>query len=405
MEDPLGRALERLLVAADAGRVYVFENFQDPEDGLCMRQTREVVAKGVTPEIDNPLLQRLPYEHSGFGRWAETLAQGAHIGGVVETFPREERAVLEQRGILSVLILPIEVNGKWHGFVGFDELRAPRDWSPEEVQLLRVGSELVGNFIGRQQVEQELARHRNHLEELVNQRSQELRESQEKLRQAEKLASVGTFAAGIAHEINNPVGSMVLAAEYALRIHDRPGGTQEVLNSLADIIRDGRRCREIVQSVLRFSRRDPTEKCISDLNHIVRRGVEVALLAYPEFSAIKYELAEGLPPVELNPTRIEQVIANLVRNSIESGDAQGKVSVRTTKSPRGVAVVVTDDGRGMTQEQCRQAFDPFFTTRLNQGGTGLGLSISHGIVSEHGGVIDITSTRGRGTVVTVELPA
>lgn len=256
----------------------------------------------------------------------------------------------------------------------------------------------------RKRAEAELAKHRNHLEELVEQRTQELEESREKLRQAEKLASVGTFAAGVAHEINNPVGAMVLAAEYALRVHDRPDGMQEVLKSLSDIIRDGRRSREIVQNVLRFSRQEPTEKCPCNLNEVVNRGLEVALLAHPGYQGLKFGLADDLPTVLMNSTRMEQVVANLVKNAIESRAAHGTVSVRTERAPDGVRIVVTDDGRGMTEQQRRQAFDPFFTTRQHQGGTGLGLSITHGIVSEHGGTVNIASVKGRGTVVTVELP-
>ncbi len=154
-EDPITNALGRLLVAADVGRVYVFENFEDPEDGLCMRQTHEAVGRSVQPEIDNPQLQHLSYHAEGFARWAETLAREEHISGLVATFPRGERDVLEPQGILSILILPIMVDGAWYGYIGFDELRRAREWSAEEVRLLRLGAEMLGNFIARKRIEAE----------------------------------------------------------------------------------------------------------------------------------------------------------------------------------------------------------------------------------------------------------
>ena len=155
-EDPLTKAIGRLLTAANASRVYIFENFVDPEDGLCMRQIYEGVTEGVAPEIDNPTLKHLPYETGAFSRWSEALVRGEYIGGSVETFPQGERDILEPQGILSILILPIEVNGQWYGFIGFDELRSKREWGVEDVRLLRIGAELIGNFISRKRAEMEI---------------------------------------------------------------------------------------------------------------------------------------------------------------------------------------------------------------------------------------------------------
>lgn len=155
--DSLESALGRLLVAADVSRVYIFENFEGPEDGLCMRQTHEAVAEGVPSEFDNEQLQHVSYSKDGFLRWQRELSRGESVSGNIETFPESEREVLEPQGIVSMLVIPILVEGEWFGFVGFDELRGKREWNLEEVRLLRVGAEMIGNYIERKLYEDRIA--------------------------------------------------------------------------------------------------------------------------------------------------------------------------------------------------------------------------------------------------------
>ncbi len=148
-EDAVQRVLERLLDATKVGRVHIFENFYDPSGGLCMRQKYETVAHGTTLSISSSLLQGLSYVDSGFGRWVGLLGKGKHIEGSTDTFPQSERSTLESLGIVSTLVLPITVGGKWWGFAGFDELYSKREWGDEEVRLLRVAAELIGSYIDR----------------------------------------------------------------------------------------------------------------------------------------------------------------------------------------------------------------------------------------------------------------
>ena len=257
----------------------------------------------------------------------------------------------------------------------------------------------------RRRAEQELARYRSHLEDLVRQRTEELAESRERLRQTERLASLGTLAAGIAHEINNPVGAILLAAEFGLQVKDDPDALALLERSLQDITRDARRCRDIVKSLLQFARHQPTDKWTTDLNDVVRRGVELAQAACSQCGAdVQFELAGDLPAPAVNPTEIEQAVANLVRNAAEASPPRARITIRTQRTADGVQLSVEDAGRGMTADEVRRAFDPFFTTRLIQGGSGLGLSVTHGIIAGHGGAIRIDSAVGRGTTVIVDLP-
>lgn len=147
-------AIERLLLATDACRVYLFENFEDPVDGLCMRQTHEACAPGIQPEIDNSIFQHLPYQ-DGFGRWRETLATGNEVCGRVTDFPQAEQEILASQNILSMLVLPITVHGSWYGFIGFDDTQTAREWHIDDVQLLQTAASMIGSYIERKEAQQE----------------------------------------------------------------------------------------------------------------------------------------------------------------------------------------------------------------------------------------------------------
>ena len=269
-----------------------------------------------------------------------------------------------------------------------------------------VGTVLVFRDITeRRQVEEELSRYRHHLEELVAERTKQLEASQEQLRLAERLASIGTLAAGIAHEINNPVGAILLTAQNASEMNEESDTEAAIAQALDKIIDNAKRCGHIVESILQFSRQETTRKWPNDLNAAIQHAVEVTRNYAKEWGVvIGLEPARDLPKVVFNPIEIEQVFVNLIRNAIEAGGPNLRVSIRSEKTPGGARVVTQDNGRGLTEEERIRVFDPFYTTRQEQGGTGLGLSITHGIVSEHGGKINIQSRTGEGTMITVTLP-
>jgi len=150
-------ALEHLRTAAGASRVYLFENFDDPQEGLCMRQTHEACAPRVEPQIDNPLLQHLRYA-SAYEPARRMLSQGKPFWGIVDELDEDTRGVLAPQGILSILNIPVSVTGAWYGFIGFDDTESPRTWSGEDVRLLLIAAEMVGAHIGREKAVQELAR-------------------------------------------------------------------------------------------------------------------------------------------------------------------------------------------------------------------------------------------------------
>jgi signal transduction histidine kinase len=229
--------------------------------------------------------------------------------------------------------------------------------------------------------------------------------SVEQLRESERLASIGTLATGIAHEINNPLGGIVLSAEYALAAQDAPDGSDVVTSALADIVQQANRGGQIVKSVLQFARREPTERWANDLNQIIRAALDATRSSIEKVGVfMEIELDEALPHVRINPFEMQQVLVNVIQNAVEAGGSRTRITIRSERIPEGVRVTVEDNGPGLSEPEQRRVFDPFYTTRQKEGGTGLGLSIAHGIVAQHEGEISLVSEPGWGTKVTVQLP-
>ncbi len=261
---------------------------------------------------------------------------------------------------------------------------------------------IVRDITDRKRAEEELLRHRDRLAELVEARTRELDHSRAQLRRTERLASIGTLAAGIAHEINNPLGMMMLSADLALGKTDQPDVVCELLHQLKNNIT---RCSQIVRDVLEFARDRSPRKGPVDLNGAVNRALDFTReYARQHGVAIDTRLGENIAPLLSQSTEIEQLVVNLVHNAVQACRGTGHVTLETRDNGNAAHLTVRDNGCGMGPEAIEHAFDPFFTTRLGQGGTGLGLSIVHGIVTSYGGTVRIESSIGKGTTFFVELP-
>jgi PAS domain S-box-containing protein len=284
------------------------------------------------------------------------------------------------------------------------------DGSERHLQTLAVPEfDAAGIFVGHvgvtidvtelTRVQRELARHRDHLGELVEERTRELERSHEALRRSERLAAVGTFAAGIAHQINNPVGAILLAGQFAL---EEPGNRQRVEMALRDITADARHCGRIVRGVLEFAQGPMEGPRPCDLNQIVRACAHKLVAdSAARGASLRVDLDAELPPVAGSASALEQVIANLVANAIEA--AAREIVIATRQVEAGIELVVRDDGCGIADENLDRIFDPLFTTRSSLGGTGLGLALARGVVEAHGGTIEVSSRESEGTAFTVRL--
>lgn len=214
----------------------------------------------------------------------------------------------------------------------------------------------------------------------------------------DRLADVGILAAGLAHELNNPIGSILLAARNA---QDSPERAAECLDT---IHRNARRCADVVRSVLQVARSAPVDRVPTDLSALVCRAAERAADTSTHAGAeVVLELAsEPLSPT-LNALEVESAIVNLLRNAAQAGTGH-RIVVTTFADDDFVRVVVSDNGRGMTAEIVARAFEPFFTTRQDDGGIGLGLSLVRAIAHGHGGRVDLDSAPNDGTRVSLVLP-
>jgi PAS domain S-box-containing protein len=536
-KDALTEALNHLLKASGTSRVYIFENFEDPEDGLCLKLTHEVCAPGVSSNLDDPVLQHGAYKQ-GFERWRKTLSRGKSIQGFIESFPQSERVILDPQGILSILILPLRVDGKWYGFIGFDDVEIRRVWNEEDIRLLQTAADIVDDYIERRKFEEILRVSEERFRSLVEnakdiiysitpngeitylspkftdllgyktsdylgksfsllmhpddakksielfQRTLKsgqkesgfefrmshkygrlkwftsnfsaildengqvmeivgiahditemknvlddlaltnkiLRETQMQLVQSEKMASLGSLVAGIAHEINTPIGAVssmydtlsktlerlkvILKSRFREEYEQQPTlrSAFKVIDNSNKVIKSGsERVINIVKRLKSFARLDEAELKTVDIHE----GLEDTL------TLIHHELKHNIkvikefgdtPPISCFPGQLNQVFLNLLINSKQAIKNKGIISIKTFAKDKKVHIVIKDTGSGIKKENLKKVFDPGFTTKGRGVGAGLGLSISYQIIQDHKGEIKVESELGKGTAFTIILP-
>lgn len=262
--------------------------------------------------------------------------------------------------------------------------------------------------------QQELREWGHTLEQKVEKRTRELRAAEAEAARGEKLASVGLLAAGIAHELNNPLTG-ILTFSHLLR-KKMPDGSPEA-DDLDLVIRETKRCAAIIRRLLDFAREKAPEKKFFDLNQIIEDTVRI--IERPvnlRDIEITMDLDRNLPPIWVDADLLKQVIMNMLVNAQQAIEEKGTITIRSRRVPQArspepgakpvpmVELSIIDTGCGIPEQNLKRVFDPFFTTKAQGKGTGLGLSVSHGIVKAHGGAIEVESTVGEGTTFRVYLP-
>jgi two-component system NtrC family sensor kinase len=229
-----------------------------------------------------------------------------------------------------------------------------------------------------------------------------------------KLATIGELAAGIAHEINNPVAIMVEEAgwiEDLLEEEDLKDAENmdEFLRALRQIHTQGKRCKEITHKLLSFARK--TDSTINDvqINDSIREIVSLtAQMARYNNVIIETRLNDGIPYIRISPSELQQVILNLINNGIDAMEKTGgtiKIETKISQIEKNhVVILIEDNGPGIPRDNLDRIFDPFFTTKAVGKGTGLGLSICYGIIQKMGGKIDVESQVGKGTRFRIWIP-
>lgn len=231
----------------------------------------------------------------------------------------------------------------------------------------------------------------------------ELEKTQVQLLQAEKMSSLGELAAGIAHQLNNPLGGITLFTKLVMEEYDLPVGAK---NDLKRIFRDAQRCSNIVKELLKFSRQTGNEMHLQDINHALTKTlllVEDQTLF--QNITIEKDFQESLPFIPVDIQKIKHVFMNIILNAADAMDGEGVLSISTRLGPLKdrVMIKIRDTGTGIPEEILLKIFDPFFTTKEQGKGTGLGLSLAYRIVEDHGGKINAESQVGCGTTFNIEL--
>jgi two-component system NtrC family sensor kinase len=240
------------------------------------------------------------------------------------------------------------------------------------------------------------------LEKRVEERACELQTMQAALIQSEKLASLGKMAAGVAHEINNPLTSILIQAHLLLETCEPGNPSRENLTLIAD---ETSRCAEIVKGLLEFARMTPAQPTKADVNDIIERSIQL-LEKQASVRNIKIvkALDLSLPSIDLDKNKMQQVFSNLIINACDAMAGGGTLTItsRLGLDRRQIEILFADTGMGIPEENIHKLFDPFFTTK--SAGTGLGLAVSYGIVQQRGGKIGVRSEVGQGSVFIVILP-
>src|SRR3989449_1036511 len=341
---------------------------------------KDLVAKapGLSLRRDTPFFERL--------RAHGTLAESDSASGEWADMPMGR--LIEHK---SILIQPMFWKG--HVMSGFTVLwtRDRHRFSSDELRLAE-GIALQGA----------LAVENSRLFEGVKEQMAELKRTQAQLVQSTKLAAIGELAANIAHEINNPLTTVLGFASF---LTERIPPSDPMREELGLIQEEASRARDIVRDLLQFSRQRDFSLESADVNTVLEQVVSMvrrqgALNAI----TVQERYAPNLPPVELDVSRIKQVFLNIINNAVYVMPNGGSLTVRTEVANGGVRIAFEDTGPGIAPEHRDRIFDPFFTTKPEVSGTGLGLSVSLGIVQSHGGTIEVDTEVGRGSTFTVALP-
>jgi|GEM_PF-1407022 len=404
----IDRALESVGRFAGVDRCYLYLLL---EDGSSSRlHVWALAAESVA--LWMPKDQRVSLE--SFKEQMQVLARGQPVQYAVQEDPRElgispDEAPYQRHS----LVLPILFEGELYAFIGFDVLRTHREWDQPSIELLKMVGYILGSAMRRRDAQQALLRANEVLESRVESRTRELRDKQAQLVQTEKMASLGQLVAGLAHELNTPLGALksslqtsALAAER-IAAQDDPKTLQRGVRALRASSEAGlhavQRVDRIVKSLRSFARLDQSSLDSVD----IMQGLEDTLTLLNSKLQGQVRLRreyDGLAAVRCHPAQINQVFMNVLLNAIQAIDGAGEICIRNGQQGGTVWVSIEDTGHGIPAQLLERVFDPGFTTRGVGVGTGLGLSIAHQIATEHGGSLTLESTPGEGTTVRLSLP-
>lgn len=406
----LDQALERIARFEGVNRSYIY--LLDGEELHAINLWTDHGSSGAWKD------RRVPV---GDFRWAiERLAKGETVVyEVVERHPASETGALRER-VRSSVCVPMHAAGTLFGYVGFDALRDAKTWRDPTVRLLRTAGNIFASVLERSRVQRALDEAYATMEQTVERRTAELSQKHSQLVQAEKMAALGQLVAGVAHEINTPLGAIKSNADTLMRTFERmtPALAETenpaALAKAAKLLEGASKLNEInvqaieriagiVSSLRQFARLDQAEIDTMDLHEALDNTLTLVHHQFKHRIEVERDYG-GIPPIECHPQQINQVIMNLLVNAGQAIEGSGRVRIRTRLVGDDVVLEVQDSGKGIDAASLGKIFDPGFTTKGVGIGTGLGLSIVHQIVEEHRGEIHVESEPGQGATFRVRLP-
>ncbi|NIR49437.1 GAF domain-containing protein [candidate division KSB1 bacterium] len=396
LDSAINQALGLIGSFAEVDRSYVFL-FSD--DGKTYANTHEWCAEGVESRIRS--LQNLRIDDLNWMLNSLRRNEVIHIPRLAElpTEAEEVKESLQSRGVCSLLEVPIASGHQLIGILGFNTGRCEKEWSEEDIRMLRLVGEMLANALERSRAEREL------------------KNAQGQLIQSERMAVLGKLTAGIAHEVNNPVGALKSTADVSERciqkiaasLEENETDSEAVKKSLK-ILKDNirvvtsasDRIAELVTSLKRFARLDGAEFQKVDLHE----GIEGAL------TLLQHELHDridvirdygDLPQICCFPSELHQAFMHVLTNAIQAIEDKGIITITTSANESTVRIEISDTGKGISPEKLQRLFDFDFTTKSSRVGIGVGLFSTYNIVQKHKGEIRVKSEVGKGTTVVMTL--
>ncbi|WP_295857284.1 response regulator [uncultured Xylophilus sp.] len=379
-------------------------------------ETLTIERDWTAPGLDIPTLSG-PYRFLDFGNYVDELRRGdTVVVPDVRTDPRtrDNADPLTAIGARSFINVPVS-EGSGLAAVLYLALGAPRTWTDEEKSLVREVAHKTRHSIERRRAELKLHAFANSLERKVQERTAELMQSEEALRQSQKMEAVGQLTGGLAHDFNNLLG----AISGALELLKRRMGHEEMVTRYVEIAQNStKRAAALTHRLLAFSRRQTLEPKVVNVNQLIGGFEDLVRRTIGPQAVLEVAAGIGTWPVEVDPGQLENALLNLCINARDAMPDGGRLLIETSNCPLEgeaarrermppgpyLSISVTDTGTGMTPSVIARAFDPFFTTKPLGLGTGLGLSMVYGFAKQSGGHVRIYSEVGQGTTVRIYLP-
>ena len=326
-------------------------------------------------------------------------------------YPCEGAGPGEIAVLRHTISVPVRSDGQLLGFLGFDKLGEASEWSDEVLRLLRMVGNILGNALARLAAQDALMRANDALEAKVQQRTRELQQKQAQLVQSEKMASLGQLVAGVAHEINTPLGALTSSSRTLRRTLERiethpaiagpesdpPADVQRWARSAGDLadnmIEAANRIDQVVTSLRRFARLDRSSVAALDMREALEDALTLVKAQMAEDVRI-HRSFDDVEPVTCRAADVHQLLLNVLLNAVQATPATGQIWVRLRDETGGVRIEVEDDGPGIAPDVMPKIFDPGFTTKGVGVGAGLGLAIAHQVAHDHGGWIRVSSPSG-----------